>query len=229
MALYVYALLGTLPLDDPGHGLVGEPLVVLPSNNVFAAVGSMEAPPPIERDTLLQHDAIVRRLATQVEAILPVRFGTLLSSERELHEGLADRREALGRALELVRGREQVTLRVFRHGAPAEDPPLQEPEAGPHDGPGTTFLLARQAAHRRARTVPELDALRPALTPLVMAERVERHDRGALVATVFHLIRRGTAPAYIEHVTTATALPEGIRLAVTGPWPPYAFAPELLA
>jgi hypothetical protein len=53
-----------------------------------------------------------------------------------------------------------------------------------------------------------------------------RHDTPPLLASVYHLIDRGAADAYrtaIEAAPQSTA-----RIVATGPWPPYAFAPEAL-
>src|SRR6266849_1030829 len=80
-------------------------------------------------------------------------------------------------ALELVRGREQMTLRVFGEAPPADR------------RSGTAYLESL----RRSRSLPELDPLRAALEPLVRAERTEVH-RGPLLASVYHLIDRGRAP-----------------------------------
>ena len=47
-----------------------------------------------------------------------------------------------------------------------------------------------------------------------------------LLASVYHLIDRGDAAAYhavVDHADLGT-----VRVVATGPWPPYAFAPEAL-
>ena len=77
--------------------------------------------------------------------------------------------------------------------------------------------------------MPEIAPLRSALAPLVLAERAERHDRPPLLASVYHLVPRGRSRAYRRAVATARARLGAVRLSVTGPWPPYAFAPEAAA
>jgi len=76
------------------------------------------------------------------------------------------------------------------------------------------------AVLRTARQVPELAAVRPAIRRFVKDERVER--RGG-IATVHHLIPRATAERYRAAVERAAAK-SGIRLIVSGPFAPYAFA-----
>ena len=221
-SVYVYALLGDAPTPDAVAGLHEEPLRVVRVGELLAAVSDMVALPAVSEATLRAHDAVVRRLADGVDAILPVRFGSLLS-ESSLADVLRARARELSQALALVAGREQMTLRVLGD-APASL--ASAPAAASDAGPGARYLAARRAEWRRAHEAPELAPLRPALDTLVRAERVTRHDAPPLLASVYHLIDRGAASAYraaIDGSACAT-----IRVVATGPWPPYAFAPEAL-
>jgi hypothetical protein len=221
---YVYALLGEAPRGDAGAGLGAEPLRFVPVGGVLAAVGDMAAPPAVSPTTLRAHDAVVRRLAAEVDAILPVRFGTLLDGERALADAIAGRAPRLREALALVAGREQMTLRVFGEPAPAADAEAPTSELGP----GARYLEARRRQARRDADVPELAPLRPSLAPLVRAEHAQRHDLPPLLASVYHLIDRGRAAAYLEAVAAGATALAPTRASATGPWPPYAFAPEHL-
>jgi hypothetical protein len=129
-------------------------------------------------------------------------------------EALAPRRGELAQALARVAGCEQMTLRVWGE----QSAPVPEAEAaGP--GPGARYLAAR----RRAREVPEMGTLRQRLGALVRAERVERHDRPPLLATVQHLVARGESARYLAEVDAAGPALRPWRVTVTGPWLPYAF------
>jgi hypothetical protein len=220
--VYVYALLGDAPAPDAGAGLREEPLRVVRVGDLLAAVGEMSERPAVSEATLRAHDAVVRRLADAVDAILPVRFGSLLT-ESSLADMLRARARELSEALALVAGREQMTLRVL-----GDTPATEEVAdvAADDAGPGARYLAARRAEWRRAREAPELAPLRPGLAQLVRAERVTRHDTPPLLASVYHLIDRGAAAAYRAVVERAEA--GTVRVVATGPWPPYAFAPEAL-
>ena len=91
--MYVYALLGKEP-RDAGAGLRDEPLRAVRVGELLAAVGDMTDPPLVSEATLRAHDAVVRRLADTVDALLAVRFGSLLS-ESSLAELLAARAPVL--------------------------------------------------------------------------------------------------------------------------------------
>jgi hypothetical protein len=113
-----------------------------------------------------------------------------------------------------------MTLRVWGAPGAVAAPPEPEPAAGP----GTRYLAGRRLARARARSAPEVEPLRARLGGLVRDEQVERHERGALLATVQHLIPRGEAARYRAEVDAAAAALAPWRVTVTGPWPPYAFA-----
>ena len=187
-------------------GARGEPLRVLRCGEMELVHG--EVPPPLSAEALRAHEAAVRRIAESALACLPARFGCCAEDEAALSQLIESRQVELAEALRLVSGREQMTLRV--HGA--------RPDRRAAGGPGTRYLEQR----RRAMTLPELDPLRSALANLVRAERVEgRSD----VASVYHLIDRGGAAAY--HRAVEGIRLDGLRVAISGPWPAWSFAPEI--
>jgi hypothetical protein len=213
--LYVYALLAQTPARTPRG------LTVLRAGRFYAAVsrgGPTMTPNPA---SLTRHDQVVRALQRSSDALLPARFGTLVDSARALAEMLDPVAKPLVDALALVRGREQMTLRLYGAALPARAVPVLK-----HGLPGTRYLLGLVAKQARAREVPELEPYRPYLSPLIRAERAERHEKDLLVASVYHLVDRGGARAYLAAVERAAGVGK-LRLKATGPFPPYAFAPEV--
>ena len=184
----------------------------------LAAVVSDRRRPSSSPANLRSYDRVMRELAAWFPAILPARFGTVVE-EDELMFILSSRRASLARALTTVRGRVQMTIRVLSPGA-AKDraiAPAAEERAGAVTG---RDYLAGKA--RAARTVAGFEPVRAAVARWVRDERVER--RGG-VSSVYHLIPRGSADAYRRAVQTSAAS-AGLRLTVSGPWPPYAFAAD---
>jgi Gas vesicle synthesis protein GvpL/GvpF len=131
------------------------------------------------------------------------------------------RAPALRAALGRVKGREQMTLRVF--GTPA-----RARRAGPptkiRGGPGTRYLAARQGAWRRA--APVVARIRAGLEGLIRDERVEPSETAPLLASVYHLVDRGQGRAYQRALRNVACHLADIRVVSSGPWAPYAFAPE---
>jgi hypothetical protein len=220
--IYLYALVDEEPSGPLGEGILGEPLRILPQGRLAAVTGSIPERPRPDRETLERQDTVVRRLAGLFGAILPARFGEAFADEAALANRLAPREREVSEALSLVRGCVQMTLRVF-----GEPELTAEPEPAPAGGPGTRYLAARRRESERSRSLPEIEPLREALRPLLRAERIERHEAaGPLLGTAYHLVPRGQTGAYLAALEAAKERIGGRRVTATGPWPPYAFAPE---
>jgi len=187
--------------------------------DAFAVVERRKDVPPAEFATLQRHQEVVTRLGTLVPAILPVRFGTLLETDA-LEEALAERDEDLDAAFAAVRHRVQFSWR--RHQPRSRDR-RAAPDA-PADLSGTEYL--RRAA-RAAHPAPPAAwrTIRAKLRPLVVQERYQPAD-ARLPDSMYHLVERD---ASLRHQTLAAALRHANPvLTMSGPWPPFAFAAELL-
>ena len=140
---------------------------------------------------------------------------------------LSSRRAALAAALAGVRGRVQMTVRVVAgRGSRTADGghPLNggRPFRGASPAPktGREYLNAKARAAAAARVVPGFEPVRDAVVRWVRDERVEH--RGA-VSSVYHLIPRASTDAYRRAAQTS-ADAAGLRVIISGPWPPYAFS-----
>lgn len=218
--LYVYAL-----LEEPSEGWAGagvreEPLRLVTRDGIVVAVGEVDRAPVADAEHVRRQDAVIRRLAAAAEAILPARFGTLVGDEAELAETLAARGPGLRRALALVRGREQMTLRVYAEAPPGEARGDVAAGSASPAGAGTRYLEARRARHGDLRST--LAPLRERLGDLVHAERMEAHAAAPLLASVYHLIPRRASDRYQAAVAGA-GLTLPVRVRASGPWAPYAF------
>ena len=163
---------------------------------------------------LREQHAIVLGLAERIDPLLPARFGTRLTAA-DLDTTIRRSSSVLRQALQNVKGRQQMTIRLI--GAPTIEQP---PVAGRS---GAAYLQQRRAA----QSIPgELDPVRAAVAHFVAEERVAP-GRAGVRATLFHLVERDAVTTYREAVLRATeTMPSG-SVTLTGPWPPFAFAPEL--
>ncbi len=220
--LYLYALVDGEPSGPLGEGLAGEPLRQVRCGSFAAVVGTLPRKPEPDRDALQAQDAVVRRLAELFPALLPARFGEAFADEAVLRDRIASQTSGIAESLALVRGCVQMTLRVFGDSEPAE---IQEEPIG---GPGARYLETRRREWERARSLPEIDPLREALRPLLRAERIERRETGLLLGTAYHLVPRDQTGAYLAVLQEAGERIGGRRVSASGPWPPYAFGPEVV-
>jgi Gas vesicle synthesis protein GvpL/GvpF len=218
--IYLYALLDETPGAPLGDGLAGEPLRLVRHGDLLAAVGEQPLPPAPGVHALSGHDAVVRRLAGMAASVLPARFGEYFPSEEALAEQLAPRAGELARALDLVRGCIQMTLRVFGEPAPSTGPLARDASLGP----GARYLARRRYEHERARSLPEIEPLREAVQPLLRAERTQRHSAAPLLGTAYHLIPGDRTADYLAALEEGRRRLPAHRVQASGPWPPYAFA-----
>ncbi|HWK12383.1 MAG TPA: GvpL/GvpF family gas vesicle protein [Vicinamibacterales bacterium] len=183
---------------------------------VHAAIERVTQRPAVtENELRAQHD-IVMKIAGSVNAILPVRFGAIVDVPA-LETLVSMRRDSIRGALERVSGRVQMTVRVFEAGAAAVA--RIEPAAKPASG--ADYLEQRRS---RSSALPAGDAaaVSRAIRDLVADERSERGQRH-LQWTLYHLVDRSALRQY-EQAIAAFVSP---TLAVSGPWPPFAFVPDL--
>lgn len=218
MAWYVFALLDAAPSRRAGKGLAG-PIALHELGPCFVAAERRADVPPIELGALKQHHLVVARLWKAAPAVLPVRFGTLLE-ETEIAEALEDKDEELAEAFDRVRGRGQFSWRG--HGAErrAESATII---ARTQARSGTEYL--RRAA-RASMPPARFSPIRRRLAAFIAAERYEP-SRPALPETLYHLVDRMSIDAYLA---AAARISPSASLAPTlsGPFPAYAFVPEIL-
>jgi Gas vesicle synthesis protein GvpL/GvpF len=228
--VWVYAVVSGASGPLRCEGASGERLRRVRVAGLDLVIGAVPRVPRPTASALRRYDAAVRRLMDTHGSVLPARYGTNAATLDELTAATVDRREALRRALRLVRHRVQMTVRVFNPGSVqsqfrANSGSVQnqfrvEPERN-NDG----AARGRQYLQRRAADlqIPESEPLRAAVRKWVRAERTERHHRGRLAGSMYHLVPRGAAPAYRAALQRA-AVAADLTVVISGPWPPYAFA-----
>ena len=111
-----------------------------------------------------------------------------------------------------------MTIRIRDSALAASRPEVTRPVVAPT---GTAYLEARRAAVVQP-VPPSAASVRDAVRHLVRAEHHDSDQRRG-VASVYHLIERYSVSEYQRILSDLQ--PE--TLTVTGPWPPFAFAPEL--
>jgi len=223
----VYALITPSRLPRRVKGVAGEPLRAMTVDGIVAVVGEVRRPPAASTRNLRRFASIIESIAGGASAILPARFGSTFTDVTELMLVLRSRRGSIRERLRAVRGRAQMTIRLV--GSDPGDASIrgQTPMVGrsgvrPRNKAtqGTRYLQEQLAKMRTAREILELAPVRAAVRRLVREERVERRRS---IATVHHLIPRAAAGRYGAAVAR-TAAENGVRLTVSGPWAPYAFA-----
>jgi hypothetical protein len=194
-----------------------------------------------------RHDSVLRELLERSDAVVPLRFGTVLASVADGRRLLSTDQGALSEELGGVRGRREWGLRV---DAAEEEPETPVPavdaeaeaeayaDAGAAEGAegtgplrGTAYLTGRRddlrAARRRQRARVEAARRADALLAEHAVDVAPR--RGGPANRIFdcaYLVAVEAEPEFLAAAATVTADIEqaGCQAVVTGPWPPYSFS-----
>ena len=217
MTLGVYALVSAAPRRIGIAGVTGERLKSVTVGAVSAIVGDLARTPKPTEANLRQYNAVMRALARTNPALLPVRFGTQFRDLDELSLVLESRQSSLRRLLRHVRNRAQITIRMVVPVTGVNRSGSRRPSD--LRTTGSAYLKDRAAEAARVREIAGFDPVRAAVRRWLKDERIERQ---ATVASVYHLIPRGSVDAYRAALDRA-ARKAGLSLRVSGPWPPYAF------
>ena len=218
--LCVYALTSRQTLAKARRirtrGVEGEPLQAVPIGRIDAIVGRVRAIPKPTDSNLLRYDHVISALWRRTPALLPARFGTSARDSADLEDMVRGRERMLRTRLLAVRHRAQMTIRIVAGDPAPPSPRLRRARATRKTGQsGTHYLRSRQ----REYAVPAFDPLRAAVRRWIRDERVEKHGR---VASIYHLVPRSSITRYTSAIER-TAREAGVRIIVSGPWPPYAF------
>ncbi len=219
---YLYAVVGGTTRPELTEGGFGEPLSLLPAGSVSAVVGAMRVAPEVSKASLSAHDRVVRALSSS-GPLLPARFGQVDDADA-LRAALVARERAFAAALALVEGCVQMTVRLKL--TPPADEASVSGDATTRDPVRKRSGRAYLEAQRARRSPPQLERLLRALSPWTRAERSQLSGEPRELASLYHLVPLADVEAWRRALTESRA-ESGARLQVTGPWPPYAFVPEL--
>jgi hypothetical protein len=186
-----------------------------------------------------RHQEIVAALMKET-TVVPLRAFSLFSSAEAVRSFLHDKREELSKTLERLDGKREWTLRIELEPQRWSEA-LNRRVASLHElqqemdaaTPGRAFLLKkkleeeRKGASRNAEAdlVAEIESsVLETLRCEVIAESRER--RGGAFPQLNVLIDRDEEATLQELHATINARyePDGVSLALSGPWPPYSFA-----
>jgi hypothetical protein len=168
--------------------------------------------PLVTEDALWAHEAVVEALWEE-GPVLPARFGTVLPSVERLRAELEERRAEFAEALAFVRDRVELGVRAawperrFESGAPES---------------GRAYLARKLELQQAAADAAAY--LHEPLARIAVADTVEIHHAPCLTLVGAYLVERADVVRFRNEAGRLAKTLEGVRLACTGPWPPYSFA-----
>jgi hypothetical protein len=224
LLLYCIAPAGHAPKSMP-RGVGGTTVRAVQIDGLSAWVSPAERPPAVDMAAVRAHHEVIESSNTREVTTLPVRFGQCLESEDVLRARLLANRAEYAKALELVRGALEFSVRVvpLEMATQASGPQATEVTSG------RAYMdqLASRASEKRAhaRRGEEIASeLRSVVGTHMVRERVETLDPEAGLVSIAHLVRRADFEAYTKAVHSVSARHADARFHLSGPWPPYSFA-----
>jgi hypothetical protein len=218
MSLYVYGFVPASMAPARPIRVNGHRIELLRIARIAVAIERLPERPSMSESSLRTQHAIVERLAKRCQAVLPARFGSFIALD-DLQRIVRGRQADLREALRTVHRRVQMTIRIVTsHPANSRGPVARAATSG------VAYLNARRASIS-ASLPPVAVVVIDAVRTLVRGERIE-NDRESGRTAVFHLIDRTDVRRYRSSIASLT-LPTDDSVTATGPFAPFAFAPEL--
>jgi Gas vesicle synthesis protein GvpL/GvpF len=233
------------------HGVAGEQVYVVRSGELAAVVGAVAldefGQEPLRRnledlDWVAQkaraHDAVISAIA-RFGPVVPVRMATVYHNDARVRELLEHRREEFEATLRRLSGRVEVGVKVYAN-------PKRLNISDSHEGQGKTASGTAYLLRRRQALISREEAYQAAA---VEADRVhgtlmrysvdgkrkpppDRSLSGRDEMTVLngtYLVDSDAVGLFREAVAALVNSTEKLSLEITGPWPPYSFAGDLVA
>ncbi len=181
------------------------------------------------------HQTVNAAAHASLDAVLPVPFATIFTTEDRVREMLRTRAEELRAKLVGVRGQAEWVVGLYRDLAQAGEHLSQVRDAVAHKqhdsgGVGRRYLEQKGAETSRRAELGGLDQAAVGSAHEMLA-RVSRHgfeepvvqEAGELVARTTYLVRREDEHRLEETIRRFNAdwHDRGYELRSTGPWPPY--------
>ena len=226
--LYLYAITGYPPEVVIGRkGVQGAPAFALKCRSLAAAVSRYVGQSPAQADahSALCHEGVVEELFEQ-GATLPVRFGTVMRDESHVRQELCDHEDACLQALDKIRGRVELGVRVlWLDQGPSSPPPARTS--------GRDYLMDRLTEERlsearRTEARMRAGALCSRLNGLAYETALQLMPTPGLLLSAAFLVDREDVPAFGREVARLERESESLRFLLTGPWPAYSFVGEKL-
>lgn len=171
-------------------------------------LGSTDA---LKQSALAFHQALREILATCT--LLPFRFPTLFESEEALEAHLAEEGATYVSALQRVG--DAVQYELVGSWTSEGQPDMTQPVSG------------REYLERRQQVMTRVKALEDKLKSVAgssVREWRSRQERGT--HRWFALVNRGDRERFVNSLRNAGPSESGVRLRLSGPWPPSEFIPE---
>ncbi|MBI3933519.1 MAG: GvpL/GvpF family gas vesicle protein [Acidobacteria bacterium] len=233
MAIYTYCLLrlSTEESLPDLKGIDARPVFPLRCDRYTMLVSRLERDFVFSARSIAEHGQVIARIFEN-KTVLPMRFGTLFRSEKQVIDLVRENRQDLLEAFCRLRGKAEMRVKLLL-GFPAlassskaadiRKPPgraLHSEESLPAADSEPLDPQCRELAAQLSVRLREM------FHPLEQQVTCRRLDGSQLLVDCAHLIEANTVEAYQKLFCQASGQVKDCDLRVSGPWPPYHFLPS---
>ena len=231
MSIYAYCLL-RLPLEDTWPILTGvgqHPVFPFRSGKYAMLLSRLDRNFPFIPRSIVEHAQVVSR-AFEGHTVLPMRFGTFFSSEKQIEQLIRENREELLETFCRLRGKAEMRMKVTVEPVSAEAQTIRKP---PKKSGFSADILSEGVdlpvdAATREFTAQITTLMREIFHPAAEQVSCRRLHTGELVVDCAHLVEMQRVPAYQRLLPFAEDQIRECTLRMSGPWPPYHFLPSAI-
>ncbi|MEW6573636.1 MAG: GvpL/GvpF family gas vesicle protein [Bacillota bacterium] len=180
------------------------------------------------------HDEIIRRLFEEVDAVVPVRFCTVFKTGEGVKSALDRWSKTILADLERLRGAAEWGIKVYANEKKCLETAEQASGESRKLSSGIEYLRRKQRQEKLARQVREwireqVNDCHQTLIRLSRGYRVNpcegNDDDERMALNSVYLVDRSRKQEWLEELERFASrwAGSGLRLVVSGPWPPYSF------
>ncbi len=187
--------------------------------------------------TARAHHRVIDAVARQ-GPLVPMRLATVYRGEDHISAMLTERGAAFRSALRRISGRKEWGVKAYAGRQPetSDDSAITAGPPGPGSGAGTAYLRRRRgqlAAQKNAHreTLASAEKIHAELSPYAAETRLHppqapqlTGSRAPMILNAAYLLDSARGEDFAAAVTALAGQHPGLRLELTGPWPPYSFA-----
>lgn len=227
MTICLYAITDRPQMPLPAQlGLGDAALAPIVWHDIGAVISSHDdEPPPASADALWRYEAVIEALMER-RTVLPVRYGTMMPTERTVTDMLRRDYAQFTDDIARVQGHVEIGVRFVPLAVGAEDMRAAPKESVATSG--TAYLMTKVAQvqdceRRRAAATETARTMYAILKHLATASRfdAETADRDWIAAAF--LMPRDATETFQQAVDRLAMAHPKLALLCTGPWPPYSF------
>jgi len=236
--VYVYGIINgpkRLRLSQKGMGGQNVFNIIYGRISALVSISDKNHFEPNEKN-VFTHEAVIEEMMNNNQAVLPMRFATVLNNKREIKEILRKQYREFVNNLEKVKGAVELGVKVFWEADKMKEKAksdvskrIKQVSGFPRSaGSGSRYLLGKMKDYFLEEGLEqEAEKLAKAIN-----RRLSRHARdsrlkklvtGALALNASYLVAKENCQDFENEVAKMQKENKNLKFLFSGPWPPYNF------